>query len=109
MKIGVISEDLFFCHQLAAMCFENKLQIIFINIHDKIIEDLKIVIIDLESNMDEHIEYCKHYHNSKIIIFGAIVSLKKSITLKAKDAGCLVVLPKSNFPSNILDIINKNL
>ena len=109
MKIGVVSEDLSFCHQLATMCFENKFEIIFVNIHDNIIEDLKIIIIDLESDVDKCIECCKYYHKSKVVIFGAVASLKKSITLKAKDAGCLVVLPKSNFPSNIVDIINKHL
>ena len=42
------------------------------------------------------------------MIFGVMSMPNKSNILEAKNAGCLIVLTKSNFSANLLDIINRS-
>ena len=69
--------------------------------------DIDCIVLDLDNNLKESLNKCiKHYKNYNLVL-GAISMPTKSSILKAKDAGCLMVLTKSNFSANLLDILNK--
>ena len=109
MKIGIISEDIRLCHQLALMCNENDIEIIFISQSDDLIDNLNYVVIDIDIGEEESIKKCSEYNNINCTVFGVTEFPKKSIILNAKKAGCLIVLTKSNFSDNLLDIIKKQI
>ena len=105
MKIGIISEDIRLCHQLALMCYENDLEIIFISQLDDLMDNLDYVVIDIDMGAEESIKKCRKYSNINCTVFGVTSYPKKSTILNAKKSGCLIVLTKSNFSDNLLDII----
>ena len=109
MRIGVRSEDVRLCNQLAVMCNENNFKIIFINEDDDVINDIDYVVIDIDTDIDSAVEKCSEYDKIKSMVFGVITTPTKSIILRAKDAGCLIVLTRSNFSANLLDIIKKQI
>lgn len=107
MKVGVISEDVRLCNQLAILCHDNNLKIEFIRHEDKVFKELDYVVIDIDLDQSLFIQKCKDYSKINIKVLGAISIPIQSIILESKKAGCLIVLTKNNFASNLIDIINR--
>ena len=106
MKLGIISEDVRLCHQLAIMSYDNDYKIHFIDQFDDASKGLDCVVVDIDE--DHAIQKCKDY-SPKCMVIGAVAEPRKSIILNAKKAGCLIVLTKVNFSSNLLDILKKQI
>ena len=106
-NIAVKSNDIMLCNQLAIMCNENNFEITFSNEDCDFPIKPDCIIIDLDSNLDDSLRICKQYFKNHKIILGALSVPTKSTILKAKKAGCLMVLTKSNFSANLLDIVRK--
>ena len=108
LKIGVNSEDMQLCNQLAVMCHENNFKIIFISQEEQAPSDLDYMVLDIDLNMNLAMDMCKQYSQNNCRVFGVTVMPKKTTILEAKEAGCLMVLTKSNFAANLADIINRS-
>ena len=106
--IGVNSEDVQLCNQLAVMCHENNFKIIFLNQEEELVSNLDYVVVDIDLNMSLAIDMCKQYSEIDCKIFAVTAMPTKSTILEAKEAGCLMVLTKSNFAANLADIINRS-
>ena len=109
MQVGVVSEDIHLCNQLAVMCDENNFKVVFIGQNDELIKNLDCIIIDMDLDVDLAVNRCKEYSKMNLMIFGVTSITTKSIFLKGKEAGCLMVLSKSNFATNLADIISKSI
>ena len=106
-NIAVQSNDIRLCNQIAVMCSENNFEIVFINEDYQFPDKPDYIIVDLDDNLEKSLVECKKYFkNHKIILVALSVPIQSTI-LKAKKAGCLMVLIKSNFSANVLDIIKK--
>ena len=108
LVVGVCSEDMQLCNQLAVMCHENNFKIIFINQGEKLSSDFDYVVLDIDLNMNLAMDMCREYIENDCNVFGVTAMPKKSTILEAKEAGCLMVLTKSNFAANLSDIISKS-
>ena len=107
LTVGVYSEDVQLCNQLAVMCHENNFKIIFINEEEES-SDFDYAALDIDLNMALAIDMCKKYSKNNCRVFGVTSIPKKSTILEAKEAGCLMVLTKSNFAANLADIISRS-
>ena len=107
INIAVQSNDIRLCNQLAVMCSENNFEIMFVNEDYQFSDNPDCIIIDFDDNLEKSLEECKKYFKNHKIILGALSVPTQSAILKAKKAGCLMVLTKSNFSANLLDIIKK--
>tara|TARA_B100001250_G_C19703756_1_gene745989 strand:- start:308 stop:637 length:330 start_codon:yes stop_codon:yes gene_type:complete len=107
MNLGIFSEDIMFCSSLASMCLDNNLSIKFMDFSSNLDFSLNYVIVDLDFSIHLALLKCKEYSDGDYFIFGAISNPTKANILKAKKAGCLMVLTKSNFAANLIDIIAK--
>ena len=108
LAVGVWSEDIQLCNQLAVMCHENSLKIIFINQGKELSDNFDYMVLDIDLNMNLAMDMCREYSKNDCKIFGVTAIPKKSTILEAKEAGCLMVLTKSNFAANLSDIISKS-
>ena len=108
MIIAVLSEDVKFCNDLAIMCSDNEFQIKFIEDNHDIDSDINCIVLDLDQSAKLLMDKCREYSRESYLIFGAMSVPTKSEILTAKDAGCLMVLTKSNFTANLVDIIHKS-
>ena len=86
----------------------NDFKIIFIDRNSKLNTNIDCIVLDLDESMNIVIEKCKEYKKNNHLILGAMSMPTKSDILRAKEAGCLMVLTKSNFSANLVDIINKS-
>ena len=101
MLIGVNSEDIRLCSQLAVMCNENNFKIVFIDENDDLIDNINYAVIDLDFNIEMAMDKCKKYNEVNCMVFGVLTTPTKSIILKAKKAGCVIVLTRPNFSANL--------
>ena len=108
MLIQVLSEDVRLCSDLATICIDNDFDIKFIEDDFKVNPNADYVILDLDKSFDVMIEKCLEYSKNSFLIFGVMTIPTKSDILNAKEAGCLMVLTKSTFASNLIDIIKKS-
>ena len=107
MLILVESEDVKLCTSLAVMCKENNFDIVFKESDIEKSANFDCIVLDLDYNYDKVLDECEKYKRDNDLIFGVISVPTKSAILKAKEAGCLIVLTKPNFSANFLDIINR--
>ena len=108
LVVGVCSEDVQLCNQLAVMCHENNFKIIFISQGEEPSDNFDYAVLDIDLNMNLAMDMCRKYSQNNCRVFGVTVMPKKTTILEAKEAGCLMVLTKSNFASNLVDIISKS-
>ena len=108
MLIVVSSNDMTLCSELAVMCSNNSFNILFINKYDDLKDIPDCIVLDLDNNIDSTLNECRDYYKNHHMIFGVMSMPTKSNILKAKKAGCLMVLTRLNFSANILDIINRS-
>ena len=107
MNIGILSDDVMFCSSLASTCLDNNFSIKFMDLSSSLDSHLDYVVVDLDYSVDSALLKCKEYSDGDCLVFGAISQPTKSNILKAKRVGCLMVLTKSNFSANLIDIILK--
>ena len=108
LVVGVCSEDVQLCNQIAVMCHENSFKIIFIYQGEELSNDFDYIVLDIDLNMNLAMDMCRKYSKNDCKIFGVTAMPKKSTILESKEAGCLMVLTKSNFAANLSDIISKS-
>ena len=108
MIIAILSEDVRFCSDLATVCFENNFEFIFINNDlNNTNRDVDCIILDLDQPIDHPTNNLHKNSEKNSLVIGVKSIPKKSDILKAKTIGCLMVLAKTNFKSNLVDVVNR--